>query len=123
MDVTIENSSLAFSVKESDYNKETLYKCFYWYGGFYDVTIDEDTNGHAFFITLIAKDGSNIDPGILSKIKQDLIDFKLRDIVGKETKAIRELLIAKAFSNYVDSDPESEVSDPVGFSPSNISEA
>ena len=57
----------------------------------------------------------------IEKIKQDLLDFKLRDIINKETRIIRELLIAKAFANYDDEeDPTTDISDPVGFSPKSI---
>lgn len=50
-----------------------------------------------------------------------MIDFKLRDIVSKETKTIRELIIAKAFAYYEeDQSPDTEISDPVGFNPENI---
>jgi hypothetical protein len=56
------------------------------------------------------------------KISQDLIDFKLRDIVFQETQTIRELLLAKAFANYeIGDDPITDVSDPVGFKPEDLS--
>jgi His-Xaa-Ser system protein HxsD len=52
------------------------------------------------------------------KLERDLIDFNLRDIVTKETQNVRDLLIAKAFSNgEFDEEPRGEVSDPVGFDP------
>ena len=51
--------------------------------------------------------------------KRDLIDFKLRDIVTKETQTIRELITAKAFAYFdLDDNPATEISDPVGFNPS-----
>lgn len=58
---------------------------------------------------------------ICNKVKRDLLDFKLRDIVTKETKVVRELLVAKAFAYYgLEDNPNSEVSDPVGFDPKDI---
>jgi len=54
---------------------------------------------------------------ILTTIKKDLIDFKTRDIVAKETANIRTLLIAKAFANNDEFDevPFGDINDPIGF--------
>jgi hypothetical protein len=58
---------------------------------------------------------------LLLKVERDLVDFNLRDIVTKETQNVRDLLIAKAFSNgEFDELPPGEVSDPVGFNPNEI---
>jgi hypothetical protein len=52
----------------------------------------------------------------LQKLERDIIDFNLRDIVTKETQNIRDLLIAKAFSNgEFDELPPGEITDPVGY--------
>ena len=55
----------------------------------------------------------------IKKLKNDLIDFQVRDIVTKETKNVRDLLIAKAFAttDKYETNPPGEVSDPVGFKP------
>lgn len=42
---------------------------------------------------------------MLLRLKRDLIDFNLRDIVAKETRTVRELLIAKAFSSFDTEEP------------------
>jgi His-Xaa-Ser system protein HxsD len=74
-----------------------------------------------FLVKLESNSGSVDLESIHQKIKRDLNDFKLRDIVTKETKIIRELIIAKAFAYYdLENDPETEVSDPVGFNPKEI---
>jgi His-Xaa-Ser system protein HxsD len=58
---------------------------------------------------------------LLQRLERDLVDFNLRDIVTKETQNVRDLLIAKAFSNgEFDELPPGEVSDPVGFNPNEI---
>jgi hypothetical protein len=52
----------------------------------------------------------------LQKLERDLVDFNVRDIVTKETQNVRDLLIAKAFSNgEYDELPPGEISDPVGY--------
>ena len=47
------------------------------------------------------------------------MDFEVRNIVTKETKNVRDLLIAKAFASTdeYESEPPGEISDPVGFKP------
>jgi His-Xaa-Ser system protein HxsD len=58
---------------------------------------------------------------LLLKVERDLVDFNLRDIVTKETQNVRDLLIAKAFSNgEFDELPPGDVSDPVGFNPTEL---
>lgn len=69
---------------------------------------------------MIPKAQTTIDDQLISRIKQDLIDFRLREIVSRETATIRELLIAKAFAHYEDIEPVTAISDPVGFDPSEI---
>ena len=83
----------------------------------------EDT--HTYRICISPQSNSNIKLDELElyqqKLERDLIDFNLRDIVTKETMNIRDLLIAKAFSNgEFDESPRSDVSDPVGFNVNEI---
>lgn len=102
------------------YNEEVLHKCFYWYGANFHVDIDICSEDQAA-VQLEAKYDAEDLNATLGKIKRDLIDFRLRDIVTKETKTIRELIIAKAFAHYdTNENPASPISDPVGFSPENI---
>ena len=101
------------------YSKNSVFKCLYWYGDKFHTSVgfaDENT----FKITIKPKSDitfSSEDFELsLLKLQRDLVDFNLRDIVTNETKAIRELLIAKAFSNgEFDEDPVGDISDPVGF--------
>lgn len=112
------DNSLQFSLKEELYTEDVLFKCFYWYGA--DYSIDINKKDGTYFIVLIPKLDQSINHDeLLLKIKNDLIDFKLRHIVANETKNIRELLTAKAFAHFqIDENPETEISDPVGFDPS-----
>ncbi|RYE57212.1 MAG: His-Xaa-Ser system protein HxsD [Sphingobacteriales bacterium] len=97
-----------------------LYKCFYWYGGNFDVVISHP-NTQQYQIELSPKFESPDFNETISKVKRDLIDFKLRNIVTKETQTIRELIVAKAFANYDDEEnPSTELADPVGFDPLSI---
>jgi len=120
MNFEITNNELIVLIDKNIYNEEVLYKCFYWYGSNYIVEIRASLP-EEFMVRLKSKT-DKADFGLLiEKIQQDLVDFKLRDIVTKETKTIRELIVAKAFAYYgLEDNPKTEISDPVGFNPMNV---
>jgi len=106
-------------IDKAIYSLETVHKCFYWYTGDFDVDINSKDN-NTYQVNLISKIAGDCDFNlVIDRIKQNLIDFKLREIVNKETQTIRELIVAKAFANYeMEAEvPTTEVSDPVGFNP------
>jgi His-Xaa-Ser system protein HxsD len=100
------------------FTKEAVFKCLYWYGDRFHVTVSQV---EVFFqIELTPQNGQEWQMTELEmyrqKLERDLIDFNLRDIVTKETRNVRDLLIAKAFSNgEFDEVPPGSISDPVGF--------
>lgn len=106
------------------YSESVILKCFYWYTGNFKVEISEASDEQ----WQVVLENTNKDykeelfKQLQNKIYQDLIDFKLRELVSVETKTIRELIIAKAFANYESTEtPSSAITDPVGFDPTNIS--
>jgi His-Xaa-Ser system protein HxsD len=106
------------------YSKDGIFKCLYWYGDKFHTSVSfQDSDTYRISLKLNSNEQTNEVnyEEILQKLERDLIDFNLRDIVSKETKNIRELLIAKAFSNgEFDEIPPGEVSDPVGFNVNEI---
>jgi His-Xaa-Ser system protein HxsD len=119
MKTEIKNNEIILIIDKNIYNEDVLHKCFYWYCANYNVEISNHS-GESFLVRLIAKHENENLQEALEKVQRDLIDFKLRDIVTKETKTIRELLVAKAFAYYgLDENPTTEISDPVGFNPEN----
>src|SRR4051812_16254351 len=107
------------TISKEIYNIDVLHKCFYWYSSDYAIDISSESP-NSFMVTINYKTaGEPTNQEILiERIKADLIDFKLRDIVTKETMNIRDLLIAKAFANYeFNESPAGEISDPVGYNP------
>jgi His-Xaa-Ser system protein HxsD len=120
MKMEINNNEIILVIDKNIYNEDVLHKCFYWYGANFNVEISNNS-AESFLVRLIAKHENENLQEALEKVQRDLIDFKLRDIVTKETKTIRELLIAKAFAYYgLDENPTTEISDPVGFNPENV---
>jgi His-Xaa-Ser system protein HxsD len=117
----IQNREIIASVDGNLYSSKTVFNCTYWFGDKFHVNIQQES-GQDYVITLRPMLNANIPeeelPYYLQKLERDLVDFHLRDIVNKETGSIRELLVAKAFSNgEYDEAPPGEVSDPVGFAP------
>lgn len=114
-----EGDSITVFADTALYSKEAVFKCLYWYGNRFHTSVsllDEAT----YLIRLRLLAGQEMAATEmelhLQKLERDLIDFNLRDIVTRETKNVRDLLIAKAFSNgEFDEDPPGELSDPVGF--------
>lgn len=120
MNYKIKGQQCSLNIDISIYSIEIIHKCFYWYTGDFEVDISTHDSNQCQ-VTLVSKAETAPDFFILiDRIKQNLIDFKLREIVHKETKTVRELIIAKAFANYeIDVElSKGEVSDPVGFNPS-----
>src|SRR5450432_1670720 len=100
MKASVQNDSLVIELDNKQYNEDIVYKCFYWYTGQYSLTIEfNQGNKCKVIISQRSKAGVMDYEFLIEKIKRDLVDFKLRDIVTKETKIIRELIVAKAFAH------------------------
>ena len=120
MEIEIRDNELWVIIEKELYCSDVLYKCFYWYGADFGVDISNYSD-KLFLVRMKSHSATQDWNKLIDKIKHDLVDFKLRDIVTKETKTIRELLVAKAFAYYgLKSDPSTEISDPVGFNPKSM---
>jgi len=121
MESKITATGLELLIDQALYSEDVVFKCFYWYSGTFNVEIEQSLPSQIRVIVKPKKEQAFEPEILLEQISKDLIDFKLRDIVTKETTTIRELIIAKAFA-YADfeQNPTTEVSDPVGFDPTLI---
>jgi len=115
----IEGNEIIVFADTSLYSKDSVFKCLYWYGDKYHTNVSfVDSNTYKISLKPMSDNPMSGEQAekLLQKLERDLIDFNLRDIVTKETKNIRDLLTAKAFSNgEFDELPPGELSDPVGF--------
>ncbi len=104
----IVDSKIILNLDSSVYSRDALVKCLYWYADRFEIDMHKDVQGN-YGLELKPRPTLNVQEGelekLLLKLKQDLVDFNLRDLVTKETKNIRELLIAKAFSNFDTKEP------------------
>jgi His-Xaa-Ser system protein HxsD len=118
MELHVRPEGLEVVVEVAQYSEVTLHKCFYWYTRDYRVTIQPVLAGQVR-VQLVPKEGSILDmPALQSQVHNDLLDFRLRELIAEETRPIRELLVAKAFAHYAPAQPLTAViSDPVGFHP------
>lgn len=125
METSIQDNKLSILLDQQLYSKEVLSKCFYWYGGEYDMSINIADKSR-YRVTLVPKQDGREEAAnfqqLISNISRSLADYQLREILDKETHHIRNLLVAKAFAYYEEEeeDPDTEVSDPVGFSPLSV---
>ena len=121
MNIELDKNVIEVIVNKDIYDVDTIHKCFYWYTDKFEISIDEDKE--KIIIRLSDTQKKLIDEKnynyFRQKISKDIIDFKVRNIISKETKNIRDLLVAKAFSSSESAEnvPPGEISDPVGFSP------
>lgn len=114
----IEDGKIIIFLDNSLYTKEAVFKCVYWYGEKFRTSVTIENENYVVILESIEPkiDLAEFLQKSLIQAERDFIDYNLRDIVTKETKNIRELLIAKAFSHgQFDEDPPGQVSDPVGF--------
>jgi His-Xaa-Ser system protein HxsD len=114
----IHNGTIELVIDGKLFSKDTVLKTMYWFGDKF--LIDIATKEDNFLVSLKPLSSLNLSNDdlehYLQKAQRDLIDFSLRETINKETTNIRELLIAKAFSNgEYDEAPPGEMTDQVGF--------
>lgn len=108
--------TLQFELDSNVYSRESIVKCLYWYSNDYSVEIKLKDNIYCVRVSPL-KELSEIELSVIkAKLNREFLDYNLRDIVKKETNTIRELIIAKAFSNgELDEEPKGDLMDPLGI--------
>lgn len=115
--MVVENNKISFRLDSRIFSKNGIMKCVYWYSDEFQIDI---TFVDEFFFKIEFTSNKDLSKENLNKIgrkvNQEFIDYNLRDIVKNETNTIRELIIAKAFSNgEFDEDPKGNLVDPIGI--------
>jgi His-Xaa-Ser system protein HxsD len=98
----ISENAILVKINKSIFNDIVITKTLYWLQSEHITFWNSSLDGNTQNITLEKKDGSiNNEEYVLLKkrISQNLIDFKTRDIINRETKNIRDILYIKAFAN------------------------
>jgi His-Xaa-Ser system protein HxsD len=97
----ISPQEFCFLVDKKIFSDEVLSKALYWLSS--DFIISRKTiSDFKEKITLHTIKSDNIinSESLQKQISQHLSDYKLREIIQKETKDIRNILYIKAFANY-----------------------
>ena len=116
-------ASLTLTLDSRQFSREAALKAAYWFTKDLYIDFPPSEAGHLFAVVLRAKCPSptldNPAPRTLndlaSEFRNALIDSELRIQVQRETSAVRELLLAKAFAEagVLESSPPGSFSDPV----------
>jgi His-Xaa-Ser system protein HxsD len=84
------------TIDPSVYSEQAIFRATYWLTDRHYIFLDRE--GERIRVELRAKAGSTSDlQEACAELCNALIDFRLRDIVAKETGAIREALVKQAF--------------------------
>ena len=114
------DDAVRFHVGTDVYPEDVVFKALYWYGGDYDIDVLAAPNGPDWNAPAAWRRGDlgrapeRASPRVCAR---DLVDFRTRAIVARETQTVRELLVAKAFADTdaFDQEPPGSPEDPVGF--------
>lgn len=87
---------MIFRIDRRLYSDSCISKVVYWLSGQY--AIDRHIDGEEEIITI---EGGN-DKKLKEEFFEKLNDYKLREVIEKETKDIRTVLYAKAFGDFDD---------------------
>ena len=90
------------SVDRSVYSDAAIFKAAYWFTDRFFVYLDSAPSGR-LTVELRAKelsDSADLNRGC-ADFCNSLVDYRVRDLVLKETGAVREALVLKAFSEGV----------------------
>ncbi len=96
---------IEFKVDSSIYSDEVISKVLYWLSSRF-VVERESISSQITRIALTSKDKRNFNELEANKIESDIsqlfVDFKVREMIRKETDGIRNILYLKAFANCTD---------------------
>jgi His-Xaa-Ser system protein HxsD len=122
MDVIVATDELIqFIVDGEIYSETVIFKTIYWLAPIASFDISKFPP-KSFLITArpnTASFSEEIKKEIEIQLRKGLVDFKVRDLINQETNSVRSMIIAKAFDNdgFLDIEPQSQISDPIGFDP------
>jgi len=110
------DNKINLKIDSSIYSKEGIVKCLYWYSDDFEIDVELVNNNYQISLQPLTELPKEEIERIRTKVKRELLDFNLREIVKRQTTTIRELIIAKAFSNgEFDEEPKGDLMDPLGI--------
>lgn len=117
------NESATIYLEPRIFSREAILKASYWHTDTAYIQISPSSSDDRFVVNISLKQHlpSLAEPSpikmseLIGEYCNSLLDFELRRHVEIETAAVRELIVAKAFSEsgILEDDPPGEVADPV----------
>jgi His-Xaa-Ser system protein HxsD len=106
-------SAVKISIDESIYSREAILRAAHWYTDRAFVALSRE--GQRLILALTPKTFDLDVDGLAAQFENSLLDAQLRVEVARETAAVRELIVAKAFAegDLLDDKPSADWRDPV----------
>lgn len=98
-------SPIQWHVVEIDsgaFSLEVVVKATYWLSGRYCIDLRQEPERRRHLVGIgLAERAMSMDEcaEAETRFRRDLIDFRTRELIDKETRTLRELLVAKAFAH------------------------
>jgi His-Xaa-Ser system protein HxsD len=94
-----DNKFLNIFIPQKLFSKEAVVNCLYWRINEFNIHFSVFSDKE--YLVSIDLTGLTLQQknDLINSFSNELLDFELREVVNKETKNIRELIIAKAFAN------------------------
>ena len=102
MKTTYTDTCITFELNSHEFSEAVITKTVYWLEENLSAEFNKRTETE-FTLNIFPLKGTFQQgecESIVHEVRKGFMDFKLRDIVQNETKIVRELLIAKAFSHF-----------------------
>ena len=97
----ISPQEVCFLVDKKIFSDEVLSKVLYWFSTDFIISRNSISDSvEKITLHLIKSDGIIDKDSLQLQLSQNFTDYKLREIIQKETKDIRNILYIKAFANY-----------------------
>lgn len=110
-----DRASISFRVSSSHVSTEALLKTCYWFSGAFVCDISDDGNGQSLVSLRPKADSQESPQEIRERFTTQAMDFAVRERVASKTADVRDLLLAKAFSEsgVLEEPPQGVFGDPI----------
>jgi His-Xaa-Ser system protein HxsD len=110
-----ERASISFRVSTSLVSTEALLKTCYWFSGSFVCDVSDDGNNESIVSLKPKADSQESPQDVRERFTAQAMDFAVRERVALKTADVRDLLLAKAFSEsgVLEEPPQGVFGDPI----------
>lgn len=111
----MERASISFRVSTSLVSVEALLKTCYWFSGAFVCDVANDGNNESIVSLKPRTDSQESPEEVRERFTTQAMDFAVRERVALKTADVRDLLLAKAFSEsgVLEDPPQGVFGDPI----------